>query len=241
MTTAVATKTLAGFPAHMIKSSPGKKILMAVTGLIAFGYVVGHMLGNLQIFLSQNQINAYAAGLHSLGPLLWVIRLFLVGSFGIHIWFGIQLKLENWAARPITYRNESTVQATFASRTMIWTGLILLAFVVYHILHYTARTTNPEFLQLTDAMGRFDVHSMVIMGFSNYLVSAFYLIAVALVSYHLTHGIASMFQSLGLNNPRWQVRLNRIAWVVTIVLFLGYAAVPAAVMLKLLTPAGGGM
>lgn len=242
MSTSVVNNQPASFPAHLLKSSPGKKILMAVTGFIAFGYVVGHMLGNLQIFLGQNQINAYADALHSLGGALWAIRAFLIASFAVHIWMGIQLKLENWAARPVTYRNESTVQAGLASRTMIWSGLILLSFAIYHILHYTMRITDPVFLQMPpDALGRFDVYSMVILGFSNYFVSGFYIISVALLSYHLSHGVASMFQSLGLNTPEWQTRLEKIAWVLTFILFWGFAAVPIAVMLKLLTPAGGGI
>lgn len=241
MSTTGTIKQPASFPAHLTRSSIGKKILTAVTGLIAFAYVVGHMLGNLQIFIGQDQLNTYAEALHSLGALLWVIRAFLLASFVIHIWLGIQLKLENWSARPIAYKNETTQQASLASRTMIWTGLIVLAFVIYHLLHFTVRSTDARFAELTDSLGRMDVYSMVILGFSNVWISIFYLIAVGLLSYHLSHGVASVFQSLGLNNPRWQKRLDVIAWIAAVVLFLGYASVPVSVMLNWVTLPGGGI
>jgi len=241
MSTTSTLRQPVSFPAHLTQSSIGKKILTAVTGFIAFGYVVGHMVGNLQIFIGQDQINTYAEALHSLGPLLWVVRSFLLLAFGIHIWLGIQLKLENWSARPVAYKNETTQQASLASRTMIWTGLIIASFVVYHLLHFTVRTTNPEYATLTDSLGRVDVYSMVILGFSNYLISLFYLLSVGLLSYHLSHGVASMFQSLGLNSPHWQKRLDALAWLAAIVLFLGYASVPVAVALEYVTLPGGGI
>jgi succinate dehydrogenase / fumarate reductase cytochrome b subunit len=230
MNISVTSKPPVGIPAHLLEISIGKKILMAVSGFIAFGFVFGHMLGNLQIFISQNQMNTYAEKLQSLGPLLWAIRLFLLATLIIHVWFGIKLKLEAWSARPMGYQKSNTVKATLASRTMIWTGLIIVLFVIYHLLHYTIRVTNPELANLTDSLGRPDVYTMVIMGFSNPIVSTFYVVAVGLLSYHLSHGVASMFQSLGLNSDKWQVRLHRLAWVATVILFAGYASIPAAVL-----------
>jgi succinate dehydrogenase / fumarate reductase cytochrome b subunit len=230
MNLTVTSKPPTSFPAHILDISIGNKILMAVTGFVAFGFVSGHMLGNLQVFIGQNQMNSYAEKLQSLGPALWGIRLFLFVCLVIHVWYGIKLKLEAWAARPEKYRNTNTLKATLASRTMIWTGLIIFAFLVYHLLHYTMRVTNPEFASLTDPLGRKDVYTMVIMGFSNVGVSIFYIIAVGLLSYHLSHGVASMFQSLGLNTEQWQVRLQWIAWVATVLLFAGYASIPLAVL-----------
>ncbi len=241
MGTTATTNLPSSFPAHIVRTSIGKKVIMAVTGFMAFGFVVGHMLGNLQVFIGQDQLNLYAEKLQSLGPLLWVIRLVMLTAVGLHVWFGIQLKLENWAARPESYKNETTVQASFASRTMIWTGIVIAFFVVYHLLHYTVRVTNPEYADLVDPLGRPDVFSMVIMGFSNYLVSGFYIVAVGLLSYHLSHGVASMFQSLGLNTPEWQKRLKCLGWLAAIFLFVGYAAVPLGVMLKIITLPEGGM
>jgi len=230
MNISVTSKPPVSFPDHILDISIGKKILMAVTGFVAFGFVLGHMAGNLQIFISQDQMNSYAEKLQSLGVFLWAIRLFLVCAIVIHVWFGIKLKLEAWKARPVSYRNEHTVAATFSSRTMIWTGLIIAIFLVYHLLHFTFRTTNPEFATLTDSMGRPDTYSMVILGFSNVPISIFYVIGVGLLSYHLSHGVASMFQSLGLNTERWQLRLHWIAWFFTVLLFVGFASIPLAVI-----------
>ena len=241
MSTAVSGNLSASIPTYLTKASIGKKVLMAVSGVIAFGFVTGHMLGNLQVFMGQDQINTYAAKLQSLGAILWVIRIFLLTAFVVHIWMGIKLKLENWSARPVSYQHTTRIQTSLASRTMIWTGLIILAFVIYHLLHYTALVIKPEFKDLHDAMGRHDVYTMVIIGFSNYAVSIFYLIAVGLLSYHLSHGVASMFQSLGLNNPKWQKRLAGVAWFFTIFLFLGYAAVPVGVLTGCLKLPGGVM
>jgi succinate dehydrogenase / fumarate reductase cytochrome b subunit len=230
MNISVTSKPPVGIPAHLLDVSIGKKILMAVSGFIAFGVVFGHMLGNLQVFISQDQMNTYAEKLQSLGPLLWAVRLFLLATFVIHIWFGIKLKLEAWSARPTGYEKKNTVKATLASRTMIWTGLIIVLFVVYHLLHYTVRVTDPELANLVDATGRPDVFTMVIKGFSHPVVSAFYILAVGLLSYHLSHGVASMFQTLGLNSDKWQVRLHRLAWIATVILFAGYASIPLAVL-----------
>lgn len=237
----VTSKPPTSFPAHITQHSIGKKILMAVTGFIAFGYVIGHMLGNLQIFISRGQLNSYAELLHASPALLWVVRLVLGASFLLHIYLGIVLKLENYAARPVPYKGAKTVKASLASRTMIWTGLVVLAFVVYHILQYTAHVTNPEFTHLADAEGRFDVYSMVVLGFSNVAVSIAYIVAVGLLSYHLSHGVASMFQTVGWNNPAWQKRLDAIAWFFTIVLFVGFSSVPVGVLTGLFQLPTGGM
>lgn len=230
MNISVTSKPPSSFSAHILDMSIGKKILMALTGFVAFGFVFGHMLGNLQIFIGQDQMNTYAEKLQSLGPVLWLIRSVVFFAFAVHVWFGITLKLEATAARPIGYKSNATVKATLASRTMIWTGIIILVFLIYHLMHYTVRVTNPEFSALTDPMGRPDVYTMVILGFSNWFISGFYILSVGLLSFHLSHGVASMFQSLGLNSEAWQVRLHRIAWMLTAILFVGYASIPAAVL-----------
>ncbi|MDD5425625.1 MAG: succinate dehydrogenase cytochrome b subunit [candidate division Zixibacteria bacterium] len=228
-------------PAEISYASVGKKVLMAVTGLVAFAYVLGHMLGNLQIFAGRERLNDYAEFLHSLGWLLWVIRVFLFAFFVIHVWKGIQLKLENWASRPQRYVKNNTVQASLSSRTMIWTGLAVLSFVVYHILHFTVRITNPQYQKMVDDLGRPDVYSMVITGYQNNLIAVVYIIAVGLVCYHLTHGIASMFQTVGLNNPRFQPVLDKIAWTLAVLIFLGFISIPLGVMFGILQLPGGGL
>lgn len=216
------------------------KFVVAITGFIAFGYVMGHMAGNLQIFLGQDKINSYAAGLKSLGPLLWVIRGFLMVAFIGHIYMATKLKMQNMAARPIPYRNKDTVKATLASRTMILSGLVVLSFVIYHVLHFTAHLTNPEYAHLIDSMGRPDVYSMIIIGFSSIPVTFFYILAVLLLSIHLSHGVSSMFQSLGFASSGSRKIIDAIGWTFATILFLGFAAVPVGVVLGMLTlPAGG--
>ncbi|UCC45094.1 MAG: succinate dehydrogenase cytochrome b subunit [Candidatus Zixiibacteriota bacterium] len=241
MSSTISPAIPAGIPAQVTSTSIGKKLLMAVTGFVSFGYVVGHMAGNLQIFIGQNQINAYAEALHSMGALLWVVRLCLLVFFVTHIWLGIQLKLENRSSRPESYRFKDTVQATLSSRTMIWTGLAVFTFFVYHILHYTARVTNPQYLELVDAQGRFDAYSMIIMGFQNPLISIVYIIAMTLVAFHLSHGIESMFQSMGWNSPRYHGKLKALAILVSVVIFLGFISIPVAVMAGCITLPGGGI
>lgn len=232
--------TSTGPVSSLNSSSIGKKLLMAVSGLIAVAYLAGHMIGNLQIFLGQNQINAYAHGLHSLGPMLWVVRGFLIIFLALHVWKGIQLKLENWSARPVKYAKNTTVQASLASRTMIWTGVFIFAFLIYHIMHYTVRSTNPEFNFYVDALGRADVYRMVIEGFTNPVIAIFYVVAVGLACFHLSHAFSSMFQSVGWTTPKMLKRLEALGTTVAVILFLGFAAVPVAVLTKFITYTMGG-
>jgi succinate dehydrogenase / fumarate reductase cytochrome b subunit len=214
---------------------------MAVTGLIALLFVIGHMLGNLQIFMGQDQINTYAEKLRDLGPLLWVIRGFLFLVIVFHIWTGIQLKLENVSARPDSYAYRQYRKASLASRTMFWTGLIIFAFVAYHLAHFTMQWTNPSYQTLFDAQGRHDVYSMMILGFQNVWVSLFYIIAVGLLCYHLSHGTASMFQSMGFNDPRYQPTLDKIGITLSLILFIGYVAIPLSVLAGIVKLPTGGM
>jgi succinate dehydrogenase / fumarate reductase, cytochrome b subunit len=228
-------------PKVLISSSIGKKILVAVTGFVSFGYIVGHMIGNLQIFAGPDRINNYAEFLHSLGPVLWLIRIVLICLFGLHIWFGIQLKLENMAARPVAYAKKKAQKTTLAARYMWLTGLMVFAFFVYHILHFTARVTDPRYAHLTDSAGRYDVYKMVILGFQNTWIAGFYIVAVGLLCYHLSHGIASMFQSLGLNNDQYEPKLKLLGNLVAILIFLGYASIPVSILLGYIQLPGGAL
>jgi succinate dehydrogenase / fumarate reductase, cytochrome b subunit len=218
----------------LFTSSIGRKFLMAATGLILFGFVTGHLIGNLQIFLPPEKINSYGHMLESLGAGLWAIRLFLLAAVVIHIWLAIQLTLENRAARPEAYAAEKTIRATLASRVMARTGLVVLAFLIYHLWHFTIRGSNPEWSEATYPLadGTFvrDVHLMMVQGFSHWGVSAFYIIAVGLLAYHLAHGISSMFQSLGLKNENWTCGLNTFAKVYCWAYFLLNALIPIAIL-----------
>lgn len=254
-------------------SSLGKKYIMAVTGLILVGFVIGHMFGNLQMFLHPDWMNEYAYKLqHFPYGLLWVVRGVLLVAVVLHVWMAVLLVLENRRARPQSYAVNKPLQASFASRTMRWSGLILLAFIVFHILHFTVQSVHPEFQDLTvplqgadhsgeyaqsrtlwgvyddlSAYGQFrespalrvhDVHSMVAIGFSRqfWYVSVFYIISMGLLCLHLSHGISSMFQSLGLRNASLRRRLDKVATVIAIVLFIGFSSIPAASLLGIIEP-----
>jgi succinate dehydrogenase / fumarate reductase cytochrome b subunit len=242
---------------NLFRSTIGRKILMAVTGLILIGFVVGHLVGNLQVFSGPDKLNGYAHFLQSLGPLLWAARIGLLVAVAIHVWAATVLTLENHAARNVGYSVKHTIRATLASRMMRWSGYVVLAFIVYHVAHFTLgvaqadtfKTALPEYtMQSEYHVAGFpvvdagavvhDVHSMVILGFQNVIVSIFYIIAVGLLSIHLLHGTDSMFQTLGLRSRRWSGALRTICIVFAAAYFLGNLAIPGAVLLGKLQPHG---
>lgn len=226
-------------PPNFTNASVGKKVLMAITGIIVIGFVIIHLIGNLQIFIGQEQLNKYAETLQNMGALKWGFRIFILLFFVIHIWKGIALWLENKKARPVSYAKDNTLEASLASRTMIWTGVMILAFVVYHLLHFTMIVTNPEYAKLPLVDGRFDVYSMVILGFQSYCISGTYIIAISLMSFHLSHAISSLFQTLGLNNPCVMPKLKCLSNLVAIIVFIGYVSMPIAVLLNFIKLPGG--
>lgn len=216
--------------ARLIQSSLGKKYLMAVTGLGLFVFVIGHMAGNLQIFLGPEAINRYGHFLQTTPEILWPARIGLLALVAIHIATGIALSIENRQARDRAYEVKRVVDATLASRTMLVSGCVIFAFVAFHLAHYTLQVIHPEFRDLHDAQGRHDVYRMMVLGFSNEYVSVFYILSVGLLCYHLSHGVGAMFQSLGLENEVYRARIDRFAQVAAVVIFAGYAAVPLSVM-----------
>ena len=207
-------------------------MIVAVTGVILILFVIGHLLGNLQIFLGPEWINGYAEHLRDLGPLLWMIRGFLLIVVIAHIYYTIRLAVENRQARPERYRRRDIVKATLASRSMVLSGLVLRAFISSHLLHFTVRTTDPRFAALPkDPLGHYDVYSMMILGFQSPLVSGFYILGMFLLALHLSHGSSSFFQSLGLNNQKLTPRLALAGRVFAWLMFFGYSVIPAAVLL----------
>ncbi len=225
----------------VLTSSIGSKVLVALTGIALVLFVLVHMIGNLQMFIGQEAMNNYAVTLRKFGALLWVFRLGLVGIALVHVFMALRLKLQNRAARPVRYSSNHTVQATLASRTMVISGLIILTFAVYHLLHFTLGVTHPEHFALHDAQGRHDVYNMVVYGFQNVLVSGFYVIAMLLLFSHLSHGAASFFQSLGWNSPKCKTAIERFGAVVAWLVCLGFVSVPLGVLVGLIKPVGGGM
>src|SRR6516164_8041586 len=213
------------------QSSVGKKLIVAVTALILILYVLGHLVGNLQIYIGQDRINAYAKFLHDLGPILWVIRIFLLAAFVTHIVATIQLAQENRLAKPQKYAVAHHQRSTIVSRTMIVSGLIVLCFVIYHILQFTLLVTDSRYPELHDSAGRHDVYRMLILGFSHPLVSLFYVLSLFLLTAHLSHGFASVLQTLGINNRKLtnfvSIGGQTLAWLV----FAGYVSIPFAILL----------
>ena len=218
-------------------SSIGKKWLVALTGLALLGFVVAHLIGNLQMFAGAPKINAYAEFLHQNEKPLWVARIGLIGCFVLHIVATLTLVKMNRAARPQSYAMNRHVQAKISTRTMALSGLTVLSFIVFHLLHYTLRVTDPQFRTIADG-GKlesvFDVYRMVVLGFQNPLISGFYILSVGLLALHLSHGISSVFQTFGLESKRSAQWMPTAGKVLSGIIFAGYASIPAAVLSGLL-------
>lgn len=194
------------------RSSIGGKVTMAITGLLLFGFVVAHLLGNLQLFAGPEKLNAYAKMLADTGVLLWVARIGLLAVFVVHVVTAIRLSRANRSARPVAYRHEDTVQATFASRSMVWSGLSLLGFVVYHLLHFTLGVTNPEhFARKGSGAGGHDVYAMVTASFAVPAIAIAYAALQIVLFLHLRHGIQSLAQTLGLHHGRLTPLIGKLS------------------------------
>jgi len=221
---------------RLFKSSLGKKYIMAVTGFFMFLFVLGHLAGNLQIFLGPEAINRYGHFLQSNVELVWPARIILLIFLALHIWSASNLTVENRAARPDGYAVYRPLGSTYASRTMLMSGIIVFVFVVYHILHYTVQweyinLTGKSFTTFIDPEKRHDIFKMMVVGFSNGWVSAFYMLGIALLCLHLSHGASSMFQSMGWNNNSYRLILDKAARGLALLIFVGYVSIPVAVLL----------
>ena len=210
------------------ESTIGKKAVMAVSGIILFLFVVGHLVGNLQIYEPPSpegvyKLDQYAVFLRSLPAALWGARVTLLIMVALHIWSSVQLAVKKIDARPAGYVKKKAIQSTYASRTMYWSGPIILAFIVYHLLDFTFGAANPSYIE-----GR--VHDNVIASFSVPWISAFYVIAMVLLCLHLYHGLWSMFQTLGLHHPKYSAILRTCAKAVAILIWLGNVSIPIAVL-----------
>ncbi len=211
------------------KTSIGKKAVMAVTGIILFGFVIVHLLGNLQVYLGPEAMNQYALFLRMVlhGWALWAFRIVLLAAVILHIWAAASLTLINRAARPRAYSKQRWRESTYASRTMRWSGVIIFFFVVYHILHFTTGTVHPTF-----EAG--DVYHNFITGFQVVPVSLFYIVAMVLLGMHLHHGVWSMLQTLGLSHPRYMRLARGFAAAVAVVFVVGNVSFPVAVLTGIL-------
>ncbi len=215
-------------------STVGRKILMAFTGQMMLLFVIIHLLGNTTIYFSN--LNAYAAALHALPVLLWMIRLFMAAMLCLHVYFGIVVTLENKKAKPESYAVTNHLSNTFAGRNMIWTGSLIGAFLVYHLLHFTFQIIDPAVSAIhnTDSLGRPDVLMMVVRSFHDSGIVSLYVTSVAGLLLHLSHGIQSSFQTWGLNNDRTLPVFVTAGTTTAVVLFLGYAAIPVSILMGIL-------
>ena len=195
-----------------------------------FGFVIGHMLGNLQVFLGAEAINHYGELLRLWPELLWVVRGVLLASLVLHVIFAIRLVVENRRARPVRYEFKNNVQSKLSTRLMAVTGTILLAFVIFHLMHFTTHNVRPEFAGYLDEKGRHDVFRMVVEGFSSPLISISYIVAMTLLCLHLTHGAWSWLQTLGLRTKKIANESQSGARVVAALLAAGFISVPIGVL-----------
>jgi succinate dehydrogenase / fumarate reductase cytochrome b subunit len=206
-----------------ISSTLGKKVLMAVTGVILFGFVVGHMLGNLQIYLGAERLNEYAHLLQANKPFLWAFRSVMLFCVAVHIIAAVQVWLRNRAARPVKYRVFNPPAVDYAARTMVWSGPILALFIFYHLMDFTVGVANPDFI-------RGEVYHNVIASFSNPLIAGVYIVANLLLAFHLYHGLWSLFQTMGWDHARYGLLRRAPAVLFALLIGAGNISIPLAVL-----------
>lgn len=227
------------------RSSLGSKYLMAVTGVILMLWIVAHLVGNLQVFPlfgGRPAFNDYAQFLKAHPGMLWGARIVMSVVFVTHVVTGIRLARANKAARPVPYAHQATIQASYASRSMLLTGLCIAAYLVYHLLHFTLGVTNPDHANLHEIVAggeRHDVFSMVVLGFRQPLIALAYVVAMLLLGLHLSHGASSFFQTLGLNHARYNGVLRKVGPVFGAIVAAGFLSIPVAVWLGIVTLPGG--
>jgi succinate dehydrogenase / fumarate reductase cytochrome b subunit len=226
---------------RMIQSSIGRKWIVAVTGVLMIGFVVVHMTGNLQMFAgTPDKINGYAHFLKSYPLVLWSFRLGLLATAALHIWGTISLARENRMAKPVGYAmagRKSRLRVTLTSVTMVISGSILLGFILFHLLHFTAQMVDRSYASMDTVVGGVtmpDVYRMVVTGFSRPWISLFYVVAMGLLFSHLRHGAASVWQTFGVRDRNLAPLIETGSWVLAALLFLGFSSIPVAVLLGVL-------
>jgi succinate dehydrogenase / fumarate reductase cytochrome b subunit len=214
----------------LYRSSIGKKAVMALTGLIGIGFVVMHMIGNLKVFLGAQAFNDYALFLRTFGEpvlpystVLWIIRLVLLGAVVLHVTAAYQLTRIDWAGRPVRYAQKKDIQATFASRTMRWGGVIIVLFLIYHIAHMTLGVVHPSFEEG-------NAYHNFVVAFQVWWVTIFYVAAMLALGLHIYHGFWSLFQTLGWNSRTYNMLLRGLALLIALVLTVGFVAGPLGVL-----------
>lgn len=210
------------------RSLVGKKVIMAVTGVLLLLWIVGHLLGNLQIFEGPERLNAYAAFLKKTGEIIWAVRVVMLVALVLHIVASIQVSLAAKRARPIGYAVKKSIETSYAARTMIWSGPLIFLYIVYHLMMFTFLTTGPGYSPT-------DVYRNEVLAFRVPAITAVYVVAIFFLGLHLYHGAWSMLHTLGASNPRYRVLRRTVAPVVAIAITLGYIAIPVAVLAGLVS------
>lgn len=211
-------------------STIGAKMLMGLTGLGLVGFLIVHMIGNLQVFMGPEVLNKYAFNLKDQPLLLWPARLGLLGMFVLHVGLAFHVNAKNGAGKPVKYEFERTVQASWASRHMLLTGAVVLAFVAFHLAHFTLGVTHPAYFALKDPLGRHDVHAMVVNSFQDPLVAGGYVVAMSLLALHLSHGFASLWRSFGVSHAAFVDVARKASIGLAVFLAVGFSAVPIAIV-----------
>ncbi|HVT95572.1 MAG TPA: succinate dehydrogenase cytochrome b subunit [Bryobacteraceae bacterium] len=208
---------------RFFETTVGKKAVMAVSGIILFGFVAGHLAGNLQVYEGPQKLDAYARFLRSMPALLWGARITLLVMVALHIWSAVKLAVLKRKARPVQYVKRRNVQASYAARTMYWSGPIILCFVIYHLMQFTFGVGGTPYEQ-----GH--VYANLVRGFQVIPVSAFYILSMLLLGLHLDHGLWSLFQSLGFSHPRYTPVIKRLATAISVLIVAGNISIPISVL-----------
>lgn len=216
----------------------GCKLVVAVSGAALIAFLIAHMLGNMVIFQGRDAMNGYAAWLQG-HPLLWVGRVVLLGVFAVHVYLALRLALANRTARPERYDRLQVVAASVPSRRIASTGLLVLAFVLYHLLHFTFGRVQPEYASLIDHRARHDVYAMMVYGFQNPWVSGSYVVAMLVLGLHLAHGASSLFQTLGFNHETYHALIRLLSFALVAAIVIGNCSIPILVLAGVISPAGG--
>jgi succinate dehydrogenase / fumarate reductase cytochrome b subunit len=219
---------------QFFSTSIGKKFLVAITGLFMVFFLLAHLAGNLEIFSGPKAVNQYAVFLRSMPKALWGFRILLLVSVFVHIYVTLSLTRDNRQARPNPYHIKKSRKATLASRTMMISGITVLVFVCYHLAHYTLGITNPEYVNLVDRDGHPHVYNMMVMGFSNPLVSGFYILAQVLLAFHLSHGVSSAARTLGVKSHLVYRRICLFGVAFAAMIAVLYVSIPFSVMVGLI-------
>jgi succinate dehydrogenase / fumarate reductase cytochrome b subunit len=219
-----------------MKSSIGAKALMAITGIMLVLFVIGHMVGNLQVFLGPDKLNHYAHTLQSLGPILWIIRLVLLTTMVLHIWSAAVVVRMSVAARPVDYQKRKDLTTGFAARTMLVSGIVVALFIVYHVLHFTTGhidMAGSYGQQLANGEGA-DVYAMVVQGFQHPLTTIVYVLATVVLCLHLSHGVSSLMQTLGFRNDANATKIDKVGPVLALIILIGNLSMPLAALTGLI-------